>query len=167
MMQIEESQNEEANQENGRLQNERMMEYLRLEKEREAALRNGKPLENISAEPPSRKVKMDFSSYGTQKEKGNSLLHHVLHVVQSSSEILGVERDSWRFRITPDPRFLMDELKGSAFHSFYFDSTRTLRNLLMDLRDEHHFVVPHNGRLQGMDGCYLVMFSINQPDHRL
>lgn len=90
----------------------------------------------------------------------NSILSHVLSIVDSSTTELGIERDSWRFRITTDPRFFMDELKGRAFHAVQHESEKYLRELLIELREEHHFVIPHNERIHHMEGNYLILFSI-------
>ncbi len=86
-------------------------------------------------------------------------LAHVLNVVHSSTRELGIEKESWRFRIAEDPRLFMDNLKERAFHSFVAEDPNKLRDMLKDLRDIHHFVIPHNAKIDTMQGHFLVMFS--------
>ena len=86
-------------------------------------------------------------------------LAHVLNVVHSSNRELGIEKESWRFRIAEDPRLFMDHLQGRAFHSFQAEDTMKLRDILRELRDIHHFVIPHNARIDTMQGQFLIMFS--------
>ena len=84
---------------------------------------------------------------------------HVLSVINTSSSELGIERDAWRFRITRDPRLMLDELPGRSLHSFKHDNQEELKALMRELRDVHHFVVPHNARIETMEGSYFVMFT--------
>lgn len=96
-------------------------------------------------------------------------LAHVLNVVHSGTRELGIEKESWRFRIAEDPRLFMDHLQGRAFHSFMAEDTVKLRDILRELRDIHHFVIPHNARIDTMQGHYLIMFSAfsdQQPSGR-
>lgn len=86
-------------------------------------------------------------------------LAHVLNVVHSSTRELGIEKEAWRFRIAEDPRLFMDHLQGRAFHSFMAEDPKKLRDMLRELRDIHHFVIPHNARIDTMQGNFLLMFS--------
>ena len=97
----------------------------------------------------------------------DKFLAHVLNVVHSSTRELGIEKEAWRFRIAEDPRLLMDHLQGRAFYSFQAEDQNKLRDLLRELRDIHHFVIPHNARIDTMQGHFLVMFSAyNNPQPR-
>ncbi len=96
----------------------------------------------------------------------SKLLQHVLNLVNSSAQEMGIERDRWRFRIAPDPRLFMDELQGRAFYSFYGENLQELRQLLHTLRDDHHFVLPHNNKIDAMTGNFVIMFLVPGPEGR-